>query len=153
MIRTIKLNDTRYQFNNIFTNGVPYAKSSPLRGNISAIYWLTFVLVCIILIIHNSLGQSNQSFFTRQKKALTSGRRRGKNSGSATGDRTQGLWLCAPVLWPLSCLVAATTALTNPLLDVYQRQRFTVGWLLCCSLQPTVADTMSSYVVYELTTN
>ena len=33
-----------------------------------------------------------------RKKALTSGRRNGKNSGSATGDQTQGLWFCAPAL-------------------------------------------------------
>ena len=27
------------------------------------------------------------------------------NSGSATGDRTQGLWLCAPALWPQSMVL------------------------------------------------
>ena len=42
-----------------------------------------------------------------RKKALTLGRRNGKNLGNATGDRTHGHWFCAPVLWPLSYHAAA----------------------------------------------
>ena len=42
--------------------------------------------------------QINHSLFTRRKKALTSGRRIGKNLCSSTADRTPGLWLCVPVL-------------------------------------------------------
>ena len=51
--------------------------------------------------------QINHSLFTGRKKALTLVRRSRKNSGSATGDRTQGLWFCAPVLWPRSYYAAA----------------------------------------------
>ena len=38
---------------------------------------------------------------------MTSGLRNGKNAGSATRYGTQGLWLCAPVLWPLRPLTDA----------------------------------------------
>ena len=76
-----------------------------------------------------------------------------KNSGSATGEQTQGLWLCAPALWQLRYRAATATALNHQLLKVYQCQRYTVGWLPYCSFQPTAADTMSCYVAYRLTTN
>ena len=39
------------------------------------------------------------------------------------------------------------TTLNIPRPDVYQCQRYTVGWLPCCSLQPTAADTMRCYVM------
>ena len=45
------------------------------------------------------------------------------------------------------------TTLNIPALDVYQYQRYTVGWLLCCSVQPTAADIMRCYVVFGLTKN
>ena len=87
------------------------------------------------------------------KESTDIGTEKWKNSGSTTGDRIQGLWLCAPVLWPLSYHAEAAAALNHLLLDAYQCQRFTVGWLPCCSLQPTAADVMSCYVVCGLTTN
>ena len=98
-----------------------------------------------LILTVKQIHQSNHSFCTRQKKALTSGRRSGKNSGSATGDRTQGLWLCAPALWPLSYHAAAATALNHPLLDIYRCQHYTglmVSAAVGCRLQhdshPTV---------------
>ena len=53
----------------------------------------------------------NHSCFARRKESTDIGTDKRKNSGSATGDRTEGLWLCAPVLWPLSYHTATATAL------------------------------------------
>ena len=88
------------------------------------------------------------------KKEITDiGAEKRKNSGRATGDRTyaSGYAHQRSDHWAIN--LQPLTALNIPLLDVYQCRRCAVGWLQCCSLQPTAADTMRSYVVYGLTKN
>ena len=49
------------------------------------------------------IHQTNH-FLYLSKESTDIGTEKRKNSGSATGDQTQGLWFCAPALWPLSYL-------------------------------------------------
>ena len=106
-----------------------------------------------LLFCQNSFSGQPLWRFSGMEKASTNsilqventdiGTEKRKNSGSATGGWTQGLWLCPPVFWLPSCHAAAATAQNYSLLNVYQCQHFTVGSLSCCSLQPTAANTMT----------
>ena len=53
---------------------------------------------CVCRLQYRTKNNKPFQHTSRRKKALTLGRGGKKNSGSATGDRTQGLLLCARVL-------------------------------------------------------
>ena len=71
-----------------------------------------------------------------------------KNSGSATGDWTQGPSFCARVYRATAANYAEQIHPTH-----HQCQCYTVGWLQCRNLQPTAADTIRCHAVYGLTNN